>query len=415
MPSGNGCVPEAVACIWIPQFALCVERARRPELRARPVALVGLPEDAPGSVTPVARACSGEALVGGLSVGVPAHEIPQKCPGAVVLPFDARCYHRECEELLIALDAVTPQVEAQPPEVFYLNLTGLPGIDPRDPIGVAEAVRGVLPSHFPFHIGVASGKFTAWVAAHYATPRRPIAVTDEERPLFLRNAPSSLLPVGPGMARRLDLLGLRTLGRIARLPRSAMLAQFGRPGERAHRLACGEDRERLMPYRPVPVVRETMAFPAAAPTVAHFHLALGRLLQRVWARPERGDRGVRQVRLQAFLEEQEGGESWERTMTLRHAMERWEPAFEELKRRLEPVRPAGTLTELTVELTAFAAHLDLRQSLFPDERQKRRECLTRELSQLRERLGSARVYRIVEVEPWSRLPENRYGLISYDP
>lgn len=102
-------------------------------------------------------------------------------------------------------------------------------------------------------------------------------------------------------------------------------------------------------------------------------------------------------------------------MTLRHAMERWEPAFEELKRRLEPVRPAGTLTELTVELTAFAAHLDLRQSLFPDERQKRRECLTRELSQLRERMGSARVYRIVEVEPWSRLPENRYGLISYDP
>lgn len=402
--------PRLVAAVWLPRFAVCVERERRPQLAGRPVVLVGRAEEG-DSEAPVVRACSAEAAAAGLALHLPAQAIGGRCPHAVILPYDAHYYRGRYEELLTALDAVSPLIEAQPLEVFYLDLTGISGLDAEHPERVAEAVRECIPEHFSPHVGVAGGKFTAWVAANLATPLRPLGVPAEAQSIFLREAPSSLLPVDPKMARRLDLLGLRTLGRIARLPRSSMLAQFGWEGERAHRLACGEDREPLTPHAPPPVIRETMVFPMPAPTAAHFNLALRQLLERVCRRPERRNRAVRQVRLEAVLE---GGEVWERTLTLRQPQEQGEPIYAELRRRLESVRPAGALTQLTLELTALAVYLDAQRRLFPDERQRRRDRLAYELSQLRERLGRMPVCRIVEVEPWSRLPERRHALLSYD-
>lgn len=409
-PSGNvaAFAPERVACVWLPRFAVAAERGRQPELRGKPVVLIGRRE---GSETVLVRGCSTEAGAAGLQVGMPAQSIAQRCPTAVVMPFDERFYQRRYEGILTALDSVTPQIESCPLEAFYLDLTGLPDLDPEDAEQVSERVRQAVPPPFSPRLGIASGKFTAWVAANYATAVRPISIADDQKAVFLDGAPSTLLPVDPELARRLDLTGLRTLGRIRRLARSALLAQFGWAGERIHRLAGGEDREPLEVYTPVAVIRETLEFPMPAPTVAHFDRALNQLLERVCLRPERMGRGIRQVRLQAQMEE---GHIWERTFTLRRPHEEWTLIYAELRRRVEPFRPVGALLDLAVELTAFAERLDVQPLLFPDEQQHRRERLTSELAQLGERLGRSSVFRIVEVEPWSRLPERRHALVSSD-
>lgn len=397
--------PEWVACLWMPQFALRAERARRPELPPGPLALV----DSAAGTAGVVRACSPEAFAAGLAAGMPAASIPRHCPGALVLPFDAGHYQRRYETLLAALDTISPQVEADPLDVFFLDLAHLPHLDPRNPEQVAAAVRAVIPPPFVPRIGIASGKFTAWVAANVAPPERPLVVEEAERAALLRPAPSRLLPGSAEMTRRLRLLGLRTLGDVAALPRSAMLAQFGWEGERAHRLACGEDREPLRPCVAPLVIREHLEFPEPATTVALFQVALNRLLGRACGRPERGDRGVRQVRLEARREE---GGRWERALTLRRPAEGPAQIFAELKRRLESDPPAGAFLDLAVELTALAARVDRQPLLLPDERQERAASLAHELDQLRVRLGAPSVYRIVEVEPWSRLPERRHALLS---
>jgi len=405
-------MPDAVGCVWLRGFAIQAERARRPDLPPGPLALVGPGET--GS-TPVVRVCSPDAEAAGLRLGMPAHMIPQRCAGVLTLPFDLGHYQQRHRELLLLLDALTPDVESQPLEALYLGLSGLPHVDPAAPERLLEAVRRLFPPCFTPRLGVAGDKFTAWVAANAATPVRPIAVRDEERELFLREAPSTLLPVSPETIRQLELLGLRTLGRVARVRRSALLARFGREGERAHRFACGEMREPLTPYRPSPVIREALRFPATAPTMEHFYLALHRLLMRVWARAERGGRGVRQVRLEALLEH---GEVWARSLTLRRPAENWEEAFRELKRRLDGLLPTGALTELAVELVALAPRFDCQRLLLPDETQHRRERLREELDQLRHRQRLRHrtpVLRLVEVDPWTLLPEEQYGLISYDP
>lgn len=407
-----GCVPDAVGCVWLRGFAIQAERARRPDLPPGPLALVGPGEQ---TRTPVVRACSPDAEAAGLRLGMPAHMLPQRCTGILTLPYDLGHYQQRHRELLVRLDALTPEVESQPLEALYLGLSGLPHVDPAAPEQLLEAIRRLVPPCFTPRLGIAGDKFTAWVAANAATPVRPIAVRDEERELFLREAPSTLLPVSPEAARQLELLGLRTLGRVARVRRSALLARFGREGERLHRFACGEMREPLVPYRPAPVIREALAFPATVSTSAYFHEALRQLLTRVWAHPERGGRGVRQVRLEAQLEH---GEVWERSFTLRRPAENWEEAFQELKRRLDGLLPNGALTELAVELVALAPRLDCQRLLISDETQHRRERLRDELDQLshRQRLRHRTpALRLVEVDPWTLLPEEQFGLISYDP
>jgi nucleotidyltransferase/DNA polymerase involved in DNA repair len=399
--------PSEVACVWLPRFPVWAERARRPWLNGQPVALIG--REAGGGEAGVVRACSAELAE--LAPGFPAHAVSQRCPGAQVLPFDEHHYRKRYEELLLALDALTPVIEPQPLEVFYLDLPRPPGPEAEGERREVGGLRELIPEPFPIRVGLAPGKFTAWVAAHYATAVRPVRVTEAELEVFLRDAPTHLLPVSPETARRLDLLGLRTLGRLRRVPRSALLAQFGWEGERAHRLACGEDREPLVPHAPPPVLRETLEFPMPAPTTAHFDLALHELLRRACDRSERRGRGIRQVRLEAQMEE---GCRWERVLTLRRPHEDWQCIFAEVRRRLESVRPIGALTALTVELTAFAARVEAQPLLFPDEQQHRRDRLAYELAQLRERRGGSCVFRIVEVEPWSRLPEKRHALVNSD-
>ena len=169
----------------------------------------------------------------------------------------------------------------------------------------------------------------------------------DEAELFLREAPTTLLPAAPETLRCMELLGLRTLGHLQRLPRTAMLAQFGREGLYLHRLACGEDREPLELATAPPIVRETLAFSAPA-TVAPFtwrsNVCCGGSL------PDRnvGSAACGRCDLQAAFEE---GGSWEQTVTLRRPLER-------RKRRTTSCGGAGggvstgpIVTELSVEWT----------------------------------------------------------------
>ena len=400
--------PAQVACLWLPRFEIRVELERHPELAGRPVVLVGRRDD---RAQPMVQALSAEAQSAGLEVSEPAQNVSKRCPAAVMLPYDAAAYRERFAALLAALDAITPLIEPQPLDAYYLDLSGFEGLDAEHPEAVAELVQGVLPERFQARVGVGSGRFTSWVAAHLASPNRPQGIPRDLRQLLLDDAPASLLPGDAETHRRLDLCGLRTLGKVAKLPRSAMLAQFGWHGERLHRLASGEDGEPLRPHVPLVVLEETLEFGDDPVTVSQqFDLAVRLLTERVCRHQERRNRAVRQVRLSAELV----GDAWERVVTLRQPTEDHAQIAAELVRRLEPVRPAGAITRLALELTALAGYVQAQPRLLAHRAEHRADRLAYELEQLRERLGYQPVCKIVPVEEWSRLPERRYALLSCD-
>ncbi len=95
--------------------------------------------------------------------------------------------------------------------------------------------------------GIAGTRFSATIAAIHARPGEPSVVPVGGEAAFLAPHPSALLTQDPDVRARLTRFGLRRIGAVAELARSALVARFGEEGARIHARARGEE---LEPFRP---------------------------------------------------------------------------------------------------------------------------------------------------------------------
>jgi protein ImuB len=137
--------------------------------------------------------------------------------------------------------------------------------------------------------------------------------------------------------------------------------------------------------------------------------AFNAVLERVLARPEREGRFIRKAAVSARLV---GGGSWRRTATLR------DPTVERdrLRAALGPKLaelPAPVL-ELRLELVELTDSRGQQLELVRAEGEVLEEQLKEGLRQVRASTGTGSVVAVVEVAPWSRVPERRALLVPRD-
>jgi nucleotidyltransferase/DNA polymerase involved in DNA repair len=396
----------SIACIVIPHFALRVALLERPELDGAPL-LLG---PAQGG-RPVVLDASPEAVAQSIRPGLGLREAVALCPEAIVLSPHPVREHTAAERIVSGLELVSPAVEIDiaTPGCYFVDLTGLERL--LGPPGVAaQRLLATVPAPLRPRAGIAANKFTARVAAHGAAPGAVQIVTPEMTRTFLAAAPVSLLPLPIDKRRRLERLGIRTLGDLAALPFSAVQARFGAEGRHAWELAQGNDREPVRARLRPATVTESLALPAPVVSREMLLVAVTRLVLRAFDRAALRNRHVRQARLRASLED---GQSWEQTTTLR------EPGgpkrlIEALGYRVQALTLPGPVTELTLELSGLLDATS-RQELLPGFHSRRPWQLAEASHHLAQRFGASGLYRVAEVEPWSRLPERRQVLIAYDP
>ena len=119
---------------------------------------------------------------------------------------------------------------------------------------------------------------------------------------------------------------------------------------------------------------------------------------------------MRQVRLRVLIE---GGRSWEKTATLKEPVG-WRRLVAALADRLEAVELPGPAEALALHLAGLTAPV-APQAALPGFLPRRPLPLVEAVRQLKRRYGASPIYRVAEVEPWSRIPERRHALVSYDP
>jgi DNA polymerase-4/protein ImuB len=411
-----------VACVFIPHFPLRVEILRHPELDGLPLAITdpfaSLRTNPAGSARRSIADCSPEAAAQGMRVGMPLREAIGACPHAAILTSDPVHYANVFADLLGALGAVSPGIEAGEPcperrewmGVAYVDLRGLErlwgGLDNL----TAALLRAVPPALRP-RLGLAANKFVARVAAEWARPGGTRIVPAAYSKAFLAGCPVDLLPVPAEMRRRLHQFGLYTLRDIARLPMAKLQAQFGPAGRRAWELAHGHDASRLTPLIPEERVTERLTLPA--PSVQSETLLLGvrQLVTRLYTRPELRYRGARRARLQLLLEERR---SWERTFMLKGVVGNPDDLFAALRYRLAGLALEGAVEELGLELAGLAPIYARQEELFDTGAHLGQTKKVREVvRELQSRYGRAPLYRAMRIEPWSRLPERRWGLVRW--
>jgi DNA polymerase-4/protein ImuB len=116
---------------------------------------------------------------------------------------------------------------------------------------------------------------------------------------------------------------------------------------------------------------------------------------------------------------QEHGSSWMIRATLKEPSADRQHIAAPLRVRLEQIPPTGAIEDLTVEFVSFARGTTELQLFARDAnsaaRAGRRRALRYAVREIKLRVRRSSLYQVVEVHPWSRIPERRYALIDYDP
>lgn len=392
-----------IACLSIPGFELRASLRARPRLALEPAALAPLEGTEPllGPVTAAAEAA-------GVKPGMRLGEALAMCPSLTLVEPDPAAAEQEWEAIVRRLEDSGFSVEPAGLGCAYFETRGVERLYGGLEKALTRALEAVGSSWDP-RVGAAERRFAALAAATVARPGQLLVVSDDQSPAFLAPHPLTLLPLETGRRQELQDLGVRTIGGLAALPDASVAERLGADGRRAHGLARGGSRRRVRGRRQPAEIVETLAFPEAVGNELTLRRAFGALLEQVLARPERGGRFIRKIALSARLV---GGGSWRRTATLR------DPTAEHdrLKAALAPKLaelPAPVL-ELRLELVDLTESRGMQLELVRAEGAVVRSHLREGLKQVRASTGSGSVCSVIEVSPWSRIPESRALLVPRD-
>ena len=392
-----------IAAVVIPGFDLRAALRLRPSLQLKPAALAPLPGTEPliGSIT---AAAEGRGVRPGMRLG----EALAMCPQLELVEQDPATAEQAWEEILRRLEDAGFAVEPGGPGTVYFETKGVErlygGLEP----AMKRALQAVG-SVWDARAGAAERRFAALAAANVARPGQALIVSDDRTRSFLAPLPLQLLPLERDRYEELEELGVRTIGQLAGLPGAAVADRLGPDGRRAWSLARGEKDGRVQPRRPATALHETLEFPEAVGNELTLRRGLGVLLDRLLARPERAGRPPRKVAVWARLV---GGASWRRTVTLREPTA--DPA--RLRAALAPKLaelPAPAL-KLRLEVSELAKHTGEQLELVAAEGSVLEGRLREGLRQVKAAVGAGGVSTVVEVAPWSRIPETRALLVPRD-
>jgi len=392
-----------VACLLIPGFELRAALRSRPRLSLEPAALAPEPGEEPllGPVTVVAEQA-------GVKPGMRLGEALATCPSLVLVERDPASVEREWEGVLRRLEDAGFAVDPVEHGVVVFETRGVErlygGLQP----ALERALSGVGSGWDP-RIGAAGRRFTALAAASVARPGQILIVAAAEEESFLEPLPLSLLPLSADRYAELEGLGLRSLGELAALPGGAVAERLGVEGRQAWRLARGGRKAKVRGRTPASELVEVLAFPDPVANELTLRRALGSLLERLLARPERAGRPFRKLALAARLVD---GGSWRRVTTLRDATA--EPG--RLRAALGPKLQElpAPIVELRLEAVALAEHTGQQLALVEPEGEEAVVRLREGLRQVRASTGTGSVCAVVEVAPWSRVPEARALVVPRD-
>jgi impB/mucB/samB family protein len=253
--------------LYRPHLPLALAQARASEpFPTGPLILGGRPWD-PGPVVdadPAARAL-------GVRRGMPLGSAHRLVPEGFFIDPDPDADRAIVEAAFEALAAFSPGIagsaDATDPAfgLFEVQVDGLEPLWGPEPVLIGRLVAalgralagGTGPANPAdpaagglaggIRVGIAGTRFTATIAAVHARPVEPIVVAAGGDAAFLAPLPSGLLTQDADVRARLTRFGLRRIGAIAELDRSALVARFGEEGVRIHARARGEE---LEPFRP---------------------------------------------------------------------------------------------------------------------------------------------------------------------
>ena len=214
--------PGWVLHVDLDQFLAAVEVARRPELQGKPVVVGGAGDPTQRAVVATA---SYEARAYGVHSGMPLRTAARLCPDAVFLPSDPPAYDEVSAQVMEALRTLPDLVV----EVLGWDEAFL-GARTRDPETLAAVVRHTVREETGLScaVGIGDTRLRAKIATGFAKPAGIFRLTRHNWVEVMADRPTEALwGIGGKTARKLEVMGIRTVADLARADPAALARRFG--------------------------------------------------------------------------------------------------------------------------------------------------------------------------------------------
>ncbi len=224
-------------------FYASVEMLRRPELSGLPIAVCGSVKDRHGIVL----AKNMLAKEAGVKTGDVLWQARKKCPGLVDVPADFSAYLRVSREVRALYSRFTDRVEPFGIDECWLDMTETASLFGGGK-AAADRIRETVKEQFgvTVSVGVSWNKIFAKLASDMKKPDA-VTVIDEEnyRDTAWKLPVSDLLFVGKATAKKMNFLGIGTIGDLAVADEARLIAELGKWGKVLRGYARGEDRSEV--------------------------------------------------------------------------------------------------------------------------------------------------------------------------
>jgi DNA polymerase-4 len=205
-------------------FASC-EQAVNPELRKTPLIVGGDPYKRTGIVL----AASYDAKHCGVKTTMALHEAAKLCPNATFIKPSGGLYEKMSKQVMAIFDQYTPAMEQVSIDEAFLDMTGTESLF-GNILQVAEIIqlRILQELELPCSVGISSNKLLAKMASDYKKPMGittiyPHEVQEKLWPLKV----SDLYGVGKKSVIKLNQIGVKTIGHLAKIPMDVLISHFG--------------------------------------------------------------------------------------------------------------------------------------------------------------------------------------------
>ncbi|MGN0506166.1 MAG: DNA polymerase IV [Lachnospiraceae bacterium] len=210
-----------------------------PDLREIPAIVGGDREKRHG----VVLAKSIPAKKFGIRTGEPIAQALQKCPELTIVPARHELYERYSEQFLHILKQYSPNVEQYSIDEAFMDMTGMQALF-GEPVECAHTIKDRIKSELGFtvNVGVSTNKLLAKMAGDFKKPDLvhtlfPSEIEEKMWPLPVED----LLYVGRATAQKLHLLGIHTIGALAKSDPKLLHTHLKSTGDMIWQFANGVD------------------------------------------------------------------------------------------------------------------------------------------------------------------------------
>ena len=185
----------------------------------------------------------------GIQTGEPLFQALEKCPELVVIPPDYDLYVQASRHFVDMLRQFSPAVEQYSIDEAWVDMTGTQRLW-GPPRLAAELMRRRINEELGFtvNIGISSNKLLAKMAGDFEKPNKVHTLFPEEMgekffPLPVRD----LFLVGAATERKLQRLGIYTIGALAAADVRVLKKRLGKQGELLWHFANGRNADAVRP------------------------------------------------------------------------------------------------------------------------------------------------------------------------